>query len=105
TGDGLAFLDEVSTLIWGGTENWHEGDHLKNAAARAGFNLAALDARITADPQKYETIIAENQKAHHDSGHWGVPTMVFQDEPFFGQDRLDVLLWRLKQNGLKERTA
>ncbi|MBU6472053.1 MAG: 2-hydroxychromene-2-carboxylate isomerase [Alphaproteobacteria bacterium] len=102
---GLAFLDEVSSLIWGGTENWHDGDHLKDAAARAGFDLSALDAKIEADPDKYEAVIAENQKAHHDSGHWGVPTMVFEGEPFFGQDRLDVLLWRLKQNGLKERTA
>jgi len=29
--------------------------------------------------------------------------MVFEGEPFFGQDRLDVLLWRLKKNGLRER--
>jgi hypothetical protein len=29
--------------------------------------------------------------------------MVFNREPFFGQDRLDVLLWRLKQAGLKPR--
>ena len=57
--------------------------------------------RSTADPDKYEAIIQANQKAHHDAGHWGVPTMAFQGEPFFGQDRLDVLLWRLKQNGLK----
>ena len=105
TGDGPAFLDEVSSLIWGGTENWHEGDHLKDAAARAGFDLAALDAKIKADPDKYEAVIAENQRAHHDAGHWGVPTMVFLGEPFFGQDRLDVLLWRLKQNGLRERGA
>ncbi len=105
TGDGLAFLDEVSSLIWGGTENWHEGDHLKNAAARAGFDLAALDATIAAEPDKYEAVIAENQQAHTQAGHWGVPTMVFQGEPFFGQDRLDVLLWRLKQNGLEERGA
>jgi len=26
----------------------------------------------------------------------------FRGEPFFGQDRLDVLLWRLRQNGLRE---
>ncbi len=44
-----------------------------------------------------------NQKAHADSGHWGVPTMAFNGEPFFGQDRLDLLLWRLKENGLKAR--
>jgi hypothetical protein len=26
--------------------------------------------------------------------------MVFEGEPFFGQDRLDVLVWRMKQRGL-----
>jgi 2-hydroxychromene-2-carboxylate isomerase len=103
-GRGLPFLDEVSRVIWSGTEGWHEGDHLKDATSRAGLNLAELDAKISADPDKYEAIIQDNQKAHADSGHWGVPTMAFQNEPFFGQDRLDVLLWRLKQNGLQPRT-
>jgi 2-hydroxychromene-2-carboxylate isomerase len=104
-GHGLAFLDEVSRAIWGGTENWHEGDHLAKAANRAGLDLAELDAKIEAEPDKYEAIIQENQKTHMAAGHWGVPTMVFEGEPFFGQDRLDVLLWRLNQNGLEKRSA
>ena len=37
------------------------------------------------------------------AGHWGVPTMVFDGEPFFGQDRLDLLVWRMRQAGLQER--
>jgi 2-hydroxychromene-2-carboxylate isomerase len=103
-GRGLPFLYEISRTIWSGEiVNWHEGDHLAEASARAGVDLAQLDAKIAADPDKYETIIRENQKAHEAAGHWGVPTMVFEGEPFFGQDRLDVLLWRLKQNGLRER--
>lgn len=102
-GHGLAFLYEVSTLIWGGTKDWNEGDHLKDAAERAGLNLADLDTKIEAEPDIYEAIIQANQKAHNEAGHWGVPTMVFEDEPFFGQDRLDVLLWRLKENGLTKR--
>jgi 2-hydroxychromene-2-carboxylate isomerase len=106
TPHGLDFLNEVSRVIWcGQNENWHEGDHLANAAKRAGLDLAVLDAKIAADPDKYEAIIQANQKAHAESGHWGVPTMAFQGEPFFGQDRLDVLLWRLKENGLQKRGA
>lgn len=104
-GRGLPFLYEVSTVIWSGTENWHEGDHLAKAAERAGLNLGELDAKIEADPEKYEAIIQANQAAHAEAGHWGVPTMVFEGEPFFGQDRLDVLLWRLKESGLKPRQA
>lgn len=103
-GHGLPFLHEVSTLIWSGkTDGWHEGTHLAEASARAGLDLAGLDAKIAADPDKYETIIQENQTAHQASGHWGVPTCAFEGEPFFGQDRLDALLWRMKQRGLKVR--
>ena len=36
--------------------------------------------------------------------HTGVPLFVFEGEPFFGQDRMDMLIWRLKQHGLTERT-
>ena len=105
-GCGLAFLDEVSRLIWSGaTVNWHEGGHLADATVRAGLDLAVLDLEIALQPEKYEAIIQANQKAHHDAGHWGVPTIVFGGEPFFGQDRLDVLLWRLKQHGLKPHEA
>ena len=103
TGNGLAFLQEISTVIFGGTRNWHEGDHLAKAAARAGFDLATLDRLIEADPQHYETVIAANEAAQHASGHWGVPLMAFEGEPFFGQDRLDHLVWRMAQKGLKKR--
>jgi len=103
-GHGLAFLSEISRTIWSGQiDNWHEGDHLQEAAARAGLDLAELDRAIEAAPEKYESHILENQAAHKVAGHWGVPTMVFRGEPFFGQDRLDVLLWRLKQAGLARR--
>jgi 2-hydroxychromene-2-carboxylate isomerase len=104
THHGLDFLDQVSRVIWSGeVMNWHEGDHLAKATARAGLDLAVLDLEIALQPEKYEAIIQANQKAHQDAGHWGVPTMVFDGEPFFGQDRLDVLLWRLKQCGLRPR--
>jgi len=103
-GRGLPFLLEVSRTIWSGEiSDWHEGDHLATAAKRAGCNLDRLDAAISKDPEKYEAIIARNQDAHAVAGHWGVPTMVFENEPFFGQDRIDVLHWRLKQRGLKAR--
>ena len=104
SGHGLPFLKEISHTIWSGRfDNWHEGEHLAHAAARAGVDLAALDKKIAADPDKYEAIIQANQDAHQAAGHWGVPTMAFEGEPFFGQDRLDVLLWRLKQKGLQAR--
>jgi 2-hydroxychromene-2-carboxylate isomerase len=101
---GFAFVREIAHVIWSGeVKNWHEGGHLARAAAAAGFDLAKLDAEITADPASFDTEIEANQHAQRDAGHWGVPLMVFEDEPFFGQDRLDHIIWRMKQRGLRER--
>ncbi len=43
------------------------------------------------------------QNALNAAGHWGVPTLVFEGEPFFGQDRIDMALWRMKQKGVTEK--
>ena len=45
--------------------------------------------------------VDDNHAALEAAGHWGVPTMVYEGEPFFGQDRIDTLRWRLKNAGLK----
>jgi 2-hydroxychromene-2-carboxylate isomerase len=102
-GRGIEFADEVSRLIWGGTENWHQGQHLAEATARAGLSLAELDEIQAAESDRLAAVIEQNQADHESAGHWGVPTCAFEGEPFFGQDRLDVLLWRLKRSGLTER--
>ena len=103
-GRGLAFIDQVSRVIWSGkVVGWHEGPHLAEASARAGLDLAELDAAIGADPAHFYAIIADNQGALEAAGHWGVPTMVFEGEPFFGQDRIDLLVWRMLQRGLRRR--
>ncbi|MEG3149170.1 DsbA family protein [Sphingomonas sp. ZT3P38] len=103
-GRGLAFLDEVSRLIWGGAvTDWHLGDHLARAAERAGLDLAKLDAAISADPEHHVAMVTANQDAQRVGGHYGVPLMVFEGEPFYGQDRFDQLEWRMKQRGLVRR--
>lgn len=102
-GKSLAFCDEVSRLIWGGAENWHEGEHLAEAARRAGLDLAELDVEALADATELDVEIAANQSALEAAGHWGVPTLVFDGEPFFGQDRIEMAVWRMEQKGLKRR--
>jgi len=102
-GMGLPFLAEVSRVIFGGTVGWNEGSHLADAAKRAGCDLAELDPVAEREAARLDAVIAENQRALEAAGHWGVPTMAFRGEPFFGQDRIELLVWRLKQHGLKER--
>jgi 2-hydroxychromene-2-carboxylate isomerase len=102
-GRGLQMADEVSRLIWGGTEGWDRGDLLAQAVARAGLDLAELDRCAVEEADRIDAVIVANEVDHEAAGHWGVPTCAFRGEPFFGQDRLDVLLWRLRQHGLRER--
>ncbi len=102
-GRGLAFAHEAARLIWGGAVNWHEGDHLAEAATRAGLDLAELDAEAAGEAETLDAEIAANQAALEAAGHWGVPTLVFEGEPFFGQDRIEMARWRMEQKGLSRR--
>jgi 2-hydroxychromene-2-carboxylate isomerase len=103
-GKGFAFARKASHAIWSGeVDNWHEGDHLTRALEAAGLDAAALEDAAAAQTADLDAEIARNEASQKNAGHWGVPLFVFEDEPFFGQDRLDHLLWRLKQAGARER--
>lgn len=102
-GKGLAFAHEAAQLIWGGAQDWHQGGHLAAAARRAGLDLTELDAEVAEQSEALDAEIAENQKALEQAGHWGVPTLVFDGEPFFGQDRIAMAKWRMEQKGLEPR--
>jgi 2-hydroxychromene-2-carboxylate isomerase len=103
-GRGLAYCDEVSRLLWDGTvDGWNTGDHLARAAERAGLALEDLERDIATDTASHDAELDDNDAALRAAGHWGVPAMVFDGEPFFGQDRFDVLVWRLRQHGLSPR--
>jgi len=104
-GKGLEYLDEVSKVIWDGTvDNWPEGDHLTQAAARAGLDAAEFEATAVRESERLDAIIEESQVAQRAAGHYGVPMIAFNNEPFFGQDRFDQFRWRLEQQGLKARS-
>ncbi len=103
-GAGLAFTCAAAQMMWGGTvDGWHEGDHLARAAESCGLDFDELEAAIAADPERHDAVIDANQEALQSAGHWGVPTFVFLGEPFFGQDRIDLLEWRLRNEGVGTR--
>lgn len=102
-GKGIDFAHAVSRLIWGGSPNWDQGEKLSNAVASVGLNLDDMETAVA--QYDYLAEIENNQKMLDDAGHWGVPTMVFNDEPFFGQDRVDTLRWRLDQHDLRRTNS
>ncbi len=96
TGKGLEFLDKTGRMLWdGSTPGWDKGDHLAHAMVAAGLEL---DGVLTATPwSKAKTILDANAQAMISAGHWGVPLMVYRDEPFYGQDRFEQMIWRMRR--------
>lgn len=95
-GKGLAFIDEVSRIIWSG-QPWTDTETFEQAVTRAGLKLSDLEAVIDGHEAAYDARFAQHDKDLRKAGHWGVPTCVIDHEPFFGMDRLPVLEWRLDQ--------
>ena len=105
-GAGLAVLRALSHLIWSGeVDGWHLGDHLASAFAKAGCDLADLDAVQAIEAERLDAAIKQNEADQRTGGHYGVPLMVYDGEPFFGQDRYDQLVWRMQQKGMAAKAV
>ena len=105
-GKGFAFARRAAHAIWSGEiDNWHEGDHLTRALEGAGLDARSIEDAAATQAMDIDAEIAGNEADQKTAGHWGVPLFVFNDEPFFGQDRLDHLIWRMRQHGLRQRHA
>ena len=102
-GVGIEFAFEVSSLIFGGKENWNSDENLSNAAKKVGLDLIQLRESVTVHEDKIIEQIKQNQVDQLNAGHHGVPLTVIGDKYFFGQDQFEKIMETLKENGLKER--
>jgi 2-hydroxychromene-2-carboxylate isomerase len=103
-GAGLTFIDHVSRMLWDGSiDGWHEHNHLIDAMNAANLNGRELLTKVESEPDRFKAVVEENQTAQEKTDHWGVPLMNFRDETFYGQDRVETLLWRMRNEGLPKR--
>jgi hypothetical protein len=117
-GKALEFVNQVSYLIWSGVvrpANPGAADdpakgHWPNYVKEYVNRVDGLDHRkaikfIRKNSKEIDQCWIDNAAGMARTGHGGVPLMVIegQDEPFFGGDRFDQFLWRLRQNGLTKR--
>jgi 2-hydroxychromene-2-carboxylate isomerase len=101
-GKSNEYVWAVSPLIWGAQSDYWPED-VEGAVNSIGMDYEATIKDIQADPDKYDAVWQKNQDEMQASGHGGVPNSVFRGEPFFGQDRVEMLFWRMRQNGLTTR--
>jgi len=102
-GVGMEFAFEVSSLIFGGVENWNTDENLSEAAKKVGLDLIQLRESVNVHEEEIIEQIKQNQVDQLNAGHHGVPLTVIGDKYFFGQDQFDKIMETLKENGLKER--
>ena len=102
-GVGMEFAFEVSSLIFGGVENWNTDENLSEAAKKAGLDLTQLKESVNVHEEEIIGQIKQNQVDQLNAGHHGVTLTVIGDKHFFGQDQFDKIMETLKENGLKER--
>jgi 2-hydroxychromene-2-carboxylate isomerase len=62
-----------------------------------------MDTVQAAEAERLDAVIRQNEVDQRLGGHYGVPLMVYEGEPFFGQDRYDQLVWRMQQKGMARR--
>jgi 2-hydroxychromene-2-carboxylate isomerase len=97
-GVGYSYTLKLATLLWDGTtDDWDQGDHLQKVAQSVGLSFSDMELAIVDKADTYDAATEFNQQALASAGHWGVPTIVFDGEPFFGQDRVETFLWRVGQ--------
>ena len=102
-GVGMEFAFEVSSLIFGGVENWNTDENLSEAAKKVGLDLTQLRESVNVHEEEIIGQIKQNQVDQLNAGHHGVPLTVIGAKHFFGQDQFDKIMETLKENGLKER--
>jgi 2-hydroxychromene-2-carboxylate isomerase len=93
------FMDEAFERFWDHTFAVEDLNQIREILAHAG-----------ADPDGYDAYRAGSGKALHDElradaearGVFGVPSVIFNDELFFGGDRIDWVRRRLEEAGLRK---
>ncbi len=87
-----AFRDEVFNALWRDQRDISERSVLSECLARADLEVGLADWALTEGAR--EQIRADTASAYS-SGVFGVPSFLLGDDLFFGNDRLELLGWRL----------
>ena len=97
-GFGLEFAYKLSTKIWS-VKNWNKDEHLIEILSEFNIELPEIRETIKNNEKALIEKIKQNQVEQLDAGHHGVPLSVYKEEYFFGQDKFNDLIERMKTNG------
>jgi len=96
-----AFVNLTARAIWGEGADVSRDAPLRTLCERAGLEWDAC-RRAIASPD-YRERVETNTAQLAALGHWGVPTLVFEGEAYWGQDRIEDLERRHDLAGRERR--
>ncbi|KIC12549.1 hypothetical protein RA19_01320 [Leisingera sp. ANG-M1] len=83
--------------IWSGLHRgWDQPEQIRALLADCGLPAGPADQHEALLPEA-DAYFTANQQAMFDAGHWGVPLFEYQNQPVYGQDRLDQLRWTISR--------
>jgi 2-hydroxychromene-2-carboxylate isomerase len=88
------FRNAVFDALWQQQRDIADPNVLEECVTRAGGDPGLVKQAFT--PEARDALADETRRAYA-RGVFGVPSFVCNDEVFFGNDRLDMLAWRLGQ--------
>jgi 2-hydroxychromene-2-carboxylate isomerase len=88
-GDPMAYMDSVFSAVWAAEKDISAESTLADLIAAAGFDATAILAK--ASSPEVAAIRARNTADAVAVDATGVPAFVLNGEPFWGQDRIDML--------------
>jgi len=89
--------------IWGEGVDVSRDEPLRRLCERAGLDWEACRRAI--ETPGYRERVESNTARLARLGHWGVPTLVFDDQAYWGQDRIEDLERALRRAGVALETA
>lgn len=87
--DPFAYMDKVFSAVWANERDIADAAVLSDLLSASGFDAAAILEK--ANSPEVAVIRAANTQAAIDVDATGVPSFVLNGEPFWGQDRIDML--------------
>jgi 2-hydroxychromene-2-carboxylate isomerase len=88
------FRNAVFDALWQQQRDIADPNVLEECVSRAGGDAGLVKRALTSEARD---ALAEQTGRAYARGIFGVPTFVCNNEVFFGNDRLDMLAWRLGQ--------
>jgi 2-hydroxychromene-2-carboxylate isomerase len=101
-GERAPFSDAVFDALWQEQADISEAAVLARCLTKSGARADALDRAFEGSAR---ADVAERTAKAYALGVFGVPTFASDDELFFGNDRLDLLLWTVERRGSRQKAT